>query len=227
MIPKFEKLFSVYFEHQYFTDNAFTGFAISPTEESASLFKKYGLIIKPEKNSFTLLFNTFFEGYSGDKVSLLKENITLRFCMDLLDPLFYQYTGNIPTDHGQRIFHFSNFDKKQQTSSNSNLLHATEYVSEREADLLTDFEILPTVNSLHHFGYIDIRFNVQIAEKMYVRFSPRSTYWCYILISAYFQQFEELAIIDKDGQNLFAGPEKIDLPDGKEGIAFTSSEPIA
>lgn len=227
MTVKFEKVFSVYFEHKYFADNYFTGFAISPTEESVSLLKKYSLIFKHEKNSFTILFNTFFDGYSRNKASLLKENIALRFCIELIDPLFYQYTGNMPNNHGKRIFCFSNFDEKQQISKNSDLLHATEYVSESEAKLLTNFEMLPMLNSSHYFGYIDIRFNVHLAEIMYVRFLNRSTHWCYILIGEYFQQFEKMAIIDSTDQKLFTGPEKVELPDGREGIAFTSFEPIA
>ena len=218
MNVSYEKLFKVYFEHKYFTDGRFTGYKLFPTEQSRSLMLKEGLILKSLPDGFFILFANPFEGSHRDRESMLKKNITLQFLFQIDDPLFYEYTGNLPSSLDKRIFWFSNFDKKQQVWRDSNLLHLSEFVSENDIELSAD--------SLHYFGYIEIRFEVHLKEDLYIRFLNRATHWRYILMGEYLQKFEKLTILDKANQKLFSGPKIIELSGGNKGIAFTSTEAI-
>ncbi len=219
MNARFEKLFKVHVEHKYFGDFRFNGCRIIPTEESESLFATYGLLYRSEPAGFIVYFETTFEGNNRDRESLLKEIITLQFSFQIIDPSFYQYTGNLPDKLVKRIFWFSNFDEKQQVLRQSNLLHVSEFVAETE--------VRPSPDSLNYFGYIEIQFDVHLKEDLYIRFLNKSTYWRYLIVNKHLQKFEKLAILDQANQQLFSGPEIVELPDGTKAIAFTSAEPIA
>ena len=212
-------LCKVHFEHLYFTSSHFTGYKLIPTDESRSLFLKYGLIIKYQPDGFIILFTNSFDGSLRDRESMLKEINTVQFSFHVTDPYFYIYTGNLPVNLGKIFFWLSNFDEKTQVVRESNLLHMSEFVSERDMKSSADASIFS--------GYIEIRFDVQLKEDLYIRFLNRSTYWRYILVSEHLREFEKPAIFDKANKKLFSPPEIIELPNGKTGIAFTSAEAIA
>lgn len=215
----YEKLFTVHVEHMYFADFHFSGYKIFPTAATQTLFHQYDLILKLQPGGFLILFANSFEGSNRDRESVLKELITLQFTFQISDPSFYNYTGNLPDNIDKRIFWFSNLDEIQQDWRKSDLLHTFEFVSESE--------MKPSPHALNYTGYIEIKFGVHIQEDLYIRFLNRSTYWRYIFIGENFQKFENLVILDKDNQQLFSGPEIVELPGGRKGIAFTSIEPIA
>ena len=223
MLYKFDKLFSVTFHHSYFAESHFNGIRVSPTKESQSLLNKYGLPYKTLSNGLQVYYETSFEGRERHRASLLKENITLQFRIDLADLSFYNYTGNIHDNPSDRVFWFSNLDENQQIRKDTDLLHAAEYVSEKDKKPLMNYKNLNSPP----FGFIEIQFNEIQSELMLIRFSTLCTYWRYILTSEYLQKLEKPAIINKTTQKQFIGPEIFELPDGKKVKAFTSSEPIA
>ncbi len=216
---RFQKLFQVHVEHMYFADLLFSAFKIVPTEESLSLLSKYGLIYKSLKDGFIICFEKRFEAHNLIRESLLKELITLKFSLEITDPAFHTYTGNLPDDPVRKMFRFSNFDEEQHVPVTSELLHKTEFVAQ------SDIASSPAL--LNYFGDIEIQFHPHLKADLYIRFLNRSEPWRYIIVSEDPHKLENSAILDKANEQVFSGPEPVELPDGKKGIAFTSVGPIA
>jgi len=219
MVIKFEQLLKIHVEHKYFDGFPFSGYRLSPSKETQSLFLKYGLKVKSQSGSLLVYFENPFEGSNRDRASVLKEQITLQFHLEITDPSFYQYTGNLPHHLSKIIFWFSNFKEDQQVLSTSNLLHLSEFVSESD--------IKPSPDASHYFGHIAIQFDVDLKEDFYIRFLNKSTHWRYIFVSDHLLDHEQLAVVDVNNQILFSEPEIVTFPNGLKGIAITSAEPIA
>lgn len=66
-----------------------------------------------------------------------------------------------------------------------------------------------------------------VATKEYkVHFASRKTYWNYILTGNALSRYQSLAITDTKREVFFTGPQQAKLFDGKEGVLFTSPEPL-
>jgi hypothetical protein len=219
MSVRYEKLFEVHFEHQFFTDLRFTGFNLFPVPETRSLFLQYGLVLKLQAGSCIILFANPFEGSLRDRASVLKEGMILRFNFQVSDSSFYGYTGNLPDGFINRTFMFSNFDDKQQVIRKTNLLHLGDFVSESE--------MKQSAKSFNGDGCLEIHFDDDLQEDLYIRFLNRSMHWRYIIVSDHLQQSGNLAIVNMENKKLFSGPETVTLPDGSKAISFLAQEPIA
>ncbi len=66
-----------------------------------------------------------------------------------------------------------------------------------------------------------------VATKEYkVHFASRKTYWSYILTGNALSRYQSLAVTDTKREIFFTGPQEAKLFDGKEGVVFTSPEPL-
>jgi hypothetical protein len=66
-----------------------------------------------------------------------------------------------------------------------------------------------------------------IAAKEYeVHFGSRKTYWNYFLTGSSLSRYQSLAITDTKRDVFFTGPQEKKLFNGKEGLLFTSPEPL-
>lgn len=67
-----------------------------------------------------------------------------------------------------------------------------------------------------------------IATKEYaIHFASRKTYWNYFLTGNSLSRYQSLAITDAKRELFFTGPQTAKLFDGKEGVVFTSPEPLS
>jgi hypothetical protein len=253
MVLKFETLFTIQVEHNYFSDNLFRGFKISPTDDSRQLMKRYGIIYRAVPGGFTILFESFFAGEERNREKLLAEELVFHFRMQLTDQLFYNYTASVPTDLSDKIFWFSNVDEKRKPKKNQKILHQDEFAGPAEALLLAVLrkkqeDILiqagqadaknmilfawpggPSFNELYFsrpFGFIEIQLNNLLEEKMNIRFSTMSTFWRYVLLSDYLQNWPDAAIIDNSSGKKLQGPEALTLPDGRTVKSFITEKPV-
>jgi hypothetical protein len=232
MIPKYENLFSMYYRHKYFADNLFTGFRLTPSNDSLDLMKRYGMVLKIFPDGFKIFYENTFAGTTRTRQMLLKDNIRLTFRLDLADPLFYNYTGYVAPGAGNNIFFFTNVPAEKRLTHFPGLLHHYRFVTEKE---LVTFDAAPhplesTFSELYlskPFGHIELQLNEQLEETMYISFLCQFTYWHYLLVNDNFKQWKNLAVIDRHSKRAFLSEGLLDMPDGRKAQAFLSKKSIA
>ncbi|MBK8392006.1 MAG: hypothetical protein IPL23_23220 [Saprospiraceae bacterium] len=218
MASTFDLLFRVNIKHHYFGDLPFTGFNILPTKECRLILSEFGLVLKPNVDGFMVIFATAFNGTTRSRDAVLKNGFTLDFTLQITDPLFYTYTAYLAADFRKKAIWLSNFDDNQQDYRKSDLLHDSEYVSESD--------IKSSLDPLNH-GHIEMWCDEHLKESFYICFLNNSKHWKYIIVGEQLPQQEKLAILNHASQKAFSEPEKVQLPDGKMGLSFTSKQPIA
>ena len=252
MLVKFETLFTVYIEHNYFT-GSFNGFKFTLAADSYQLMKRYGLIHKTMPGGFMIFFENVFAGKERSRQKMLEENLILRFRIELTDHLFYNYTGSMPAELGDTIFWFSNLDEKTPVK-NRQTLHQHDFAGESEARQLTALKKIqesllikagetdaknmitfawpggPAFNELYFskpFGFIEVQLHDALDEKMYIRFATISTFWRYVFLSDHLQHWANAAIVDNSSGKKLQGPDILTLPDGRSVRSFITEAPVA
>jgi len=103
-----KKLFEVRTEHQY-SSVLPPFFHITPSSETVSLIRNYGLLFRTADNQFTLLYSTNSE--SDEIVNPIKNSLKLRFYISLKYSDFHSIT-DIPFE-ADKIFLFSNIQSEK------------------------------------------------------------------------------------------------------------------
>lgn len=232
MMLKYDPLLAVYFRHKYFANDRFTRFQLTPSDASVKLMKRFGLVIKMLTDGFKMLYENPFSESGEGRQALLKENITLHFRIDLSDFLFYNYTGYMPEDTGNKIFFFTNQPKQQRLTHIPNLLHHYRFVTEKEIVNMNEaaWEKGPKFSELYFskpFGHLELKLTEDLQESMYICFFCRFTFWRYLLASDYLQQRENLLVVNKTRKWKFIPEGFTVLPDGRKVQAFISKKAIA
>jgi hypothetical protein len=216
MQSSFEKLVTVVFEHDYFSQQRFTALEVNMLPDTRTSMVNHGLIFRRMPDGFSIFYDTEFAGSSRAKDSLLQEKITLSFSLSLTDAHFYNYTGQLPGDISQSVFYFSNNRAEP-------VLHARQWVSDQDVRPAKQFT-RPSL--MKPFGWLDVALHQQLAEKYVIRFQAKQTFWQYIVVSDYLKKLERLAVMDAQAKEVFNGPETILLPDNRNALSFISKTPI-
>jgi len=211
-------LFKINFNHSYFTDGVFNAVGVSFTDAAKKTIDNLGLIVKPFKGGFYILYDENFAGSIRKREDLLTGDVTLPFTLTLNDPLFYNYTADVPAQFSQSIYYFSNTQKPD-----NGRLHTGDYVSAQDvyalADIKQQFFVKP-------FARLDVELHADAVTDYTINFKARSTYWRYILMSDHLQDLTSPAIIDADSSSTFSEILDINLPDNKAAKAFTSGSEL-
>jgi hypothetical protein len=219
----FEKLVTIVFEHDYFSQQGLTALDVTVLPDSRQSMLNYGLVFKRLGNGFSILYDTVFAGRQRAKDSLLQENIRLSFSLALNDAHFYNYTGLSLADIAQSIFYFRNDRPLPADNQHRQALHAGEWVSEKDLRAVTQFKKQPFIKP---FGWLDLELHQPLPAIYYVRFPVKQTFWQYIVVSDHLQGLDKLAVMDAQAKEVFKGPETITLPDNRRALSFISPAPI-
>lgn len=212
----FGTLFTVVFEHGYFTGSRLECMAVSPDQQSASAIQRNGLLFKPLKNGFTVLYESVMAGKPRTREAALEQALELRFVITLNDPYFFNYTALNATDLTGSLCYFNNI------SHPAGALHAGEFASEQE---VVTVKSVNGESFVKPFGLIDIRLSAGLPEQYTIRFRERSTYWRYLVISQHLKELNSPAVLGNN--HPFKGPEPMVLPDRRSALAFVSVNPIS
>lgn len=236
---KYEELLRVEFRHQYFGDGkGYQGIAVTPNAGTQQVLLNNGLVFKAIPAGFIIAFDSFFAGQARSREDVLKGNELLIFRVDLVDQDLYNYTGNLPAAIRGLMFHFWNFNIRDNTYRDA--LLQDEFIGSADMDdvniiakqkeeavirkedpgkltLLADYFSKP-------FGQISIRLHGALADTFLLPFAALSTHWRYIFRSDHFKELKNknAAIIDRSNQPVFTGPADIILPDKQAAVAFES-----
>jgi len=217
MLSVFDILVKVNFSHSYFSDGVFNGFTVNLTDATSKVLLNHDLMMKPFNNGFYILYNQNFAGTARTRQDILNQQLTLDFTLVLNDPLFYNYTADVPVQIDRSIYFFNN------TLNTNGSLHADEFVSENDIQPLSYFNEQFFVKP---FAKVILGVNSSLQNEYTIKFKARSTYWRYILMSNYLQELNSPAIIDADSANAFGVPAKINLPGNRQVNAFTSGQAL-
>ena len=215
---KYEILTAVFYRHTFFTGPGYDGITARATASATQCLLQQGLLFKPLRDGFMLLYGTLQAGNQRNREIVLKENFTLEFDLFLTDHLFYNYTQvNVP-DITSTVFFFSN-----DAQSAAGVLHRADYVSTQD---------LRTVDTLKErfftkpFGRIALQIGEQLQSSYQIRFSARASRWCYFLMSEGLQALSRPAVISTNGNGYFGVPQLVTLPDKGEVPVFISQIPV-
>ena len=217
----FDILLQVQFTHSYFVDGVFNGLDVNIDTVTKKAFDNLGLLYKPFKGGFYILYDKTFAKADRTREDVLNEKIIFNFTLELKDPLFYNYTAGLPQQINQSIYYFRNTLKT--TAGVANPLHAGQFVGEKDVVNLSDKK--------HHFfkkpfAKLSILVHPALETQHYIGFEARQTYWRYILMSDYLQHLNNPAIIDSKDNNVFSEQFDIDLPDAKKARGFVSTDKL-
>jgi hypothetical protein len=218
---KYDILFSVNFRHSYFKGEKFNGLTAVPSGETTVLMRRHGLIFKSFADHFTLMYDAEFAGSPRSREEVLQDDIMLSFRLNLNDLALYNYTGGLPTAINNSFFYFSN--ASADGSFKTINLHEDPFANTK------DFIELSATDEQYFskpFGHLDIVFHPGLEKNMEVRFAAKAVHWQYILVSEHMKELNAPAVFNKSTKQIFTGPETIQLPDDRTGIAFISEEPI-
>ena len=215
MMQQYNKAFSIFFKHNFFPDGNLRSLTIKPTAETKLTLRNNGGMLVPFQHGVHVLYDSLCYGNERLRTEFLKSAEHLKFLVMNKDHNFYNYTTAFNTDISRNYFFFTN-------TGNANL-HTGTYVGK------DDFRAVDTSdNDLFSkpFGMIDIQLHDTLEESLHISFSTISTYWCYVLSTDYLQELISPAILDKETQELFSGPETVQLAENKIGLLFFSKKPI-
>jgi hypothetical protein len=218
---RFETLVSVFFKHNYFSNQLFGGFIIEPSDRSSRELLNHGLMLKPFNGGFHILFDVNFAGGSRERSDVLRDAILCEMVLRLTDKGFYNYTELEDADINSGMFYFHNTFKSSANLKKS--LHSDPYVGSKDVLPLTGFEERYFSKP---FGKLDLKLAAGLEESYTVTFKAKETYWRYILISDDLRSLNSPAILDSLSAESFEGPETLPVK-GRDALAFRSRKPIS
>lgn len=226
----YDILFTVYYKHNYFISNKLQTFETCPTSRSAIDILRNGLLFKPFSYGFHILYETGLGNTKRTREQVLKEHVNLVFAIDNKDAFFYNYTTNFLGDTSKNIFVFKNkegnFLHEKDVVSNSDIISVD--TDEEEfcgMDIRQDNAI--GYRNRHEFfqykkfGFICIQLHEKLSTSLQIQFGAKATYWRYIIVSDYLQEFAELAIVHE--HTTFSIATNITLPDDRKAKVLTSN----
>jgi hypothetical protein len=220
----FDTLANVQFSHSYFSDNVFSGLTVNVPASTRGVLNNLGLLVKPFKGGFYVLYDQNFGGNPRTRDEVLNENIRLEFTLSLNDPYFYSCTSGLPGQIAGSIYYFHNALKALSAWPESSLLHALEFVSESDVYVFKYFKA-PFFNK--PFAKLDLNIQPGIANEYFIRFKARATRWRYILMSDHLQDLKGPTILVNGDSGVFDTVSKIKLPDNRDVIYFVSKEELS
>ncbi|MDP4209279.1 MAG: hypothetical protein Q8928_10755 [Bacteroidota bacterium] len=222
MQVEYDILTNVIYRHRYFSNLKLECFSIHPDKSSEDVMLNNGLIFKPFKDGFVLLYEAYSNGQRRERVEILDSSITLRYYLTLTDNNFFNYTDGGMDNLVDSIYYLHNINDNRTKPSLGSLLHLDEFVS--KADIYSCKSFGETF-SIKPFAIIDIHLNKELLTEYSLIFKEKQTYWRYVLVSEYLKNLQQPAILGE--QEIFIGPDNIQLPNKQEALYFTSNIPIS
>ncbi|WP_316815104.1 hypothetical protein [Pedobacter nyackensis] len=232
MMQQYHKAFSIFFKHNYFPDEKLRSLSVKPTAETSLILRNNGGMVVPFQDGVHVLYDSLCYGSKRLRTDFLESAGYLEFLIMNKDHHFFNYTSDFDTDISGNYFFFTNAGSAEpnnvvlatkETSNETVLLHATEYVG-KEDMIPVD---LKNINLFSKpFGLIGIHLHGALEENLNISFSTISTYWCYVVATDYLQELVNPAILNKETEELFSGPEPAQLSEDKKVLLFFSRDPI-
>lgn len=221
MMQRYQKAFSIFFKHDFFSDGKLKTFLIKPTAETERVLRNAGAMMVPFQDGIHILYDSLHNSTERSRTDFLKNEDNLRFLITNNDPNFFNYTAGLDTDISRSYLFFGN--NSCAVTTGKEVLHSAPFV---DKDDLRQTDPKDNISFIKPFGMIDIRMHKDLESSLEISFNSYSTYWCYVLSTDHLQKLVNPAIVNKKTKEAFTGPELIRLSETQTAPAFFSSKPI-
>ncbi|KAA2240007.1 hypothetical protein F0L74_27905 [Chitinophaga agrisoli] len=177
-----------------------------------------GLLVKPLRDGFLLLYETTRAGNNRSRETLLKDPVCLSFDLALTDQLFYNYTQMDAVAVADNFFFFSN-----DPQAAPGVLHWDSYVSALDLQHVSVLQERPLTKP---FGRIVLQLDKDLQPSYDIRFQARATRWCYFLMSDGLRALARPAVISTNGSGAFEPAVQVSLPNTGLVPVFISVSPL-
>jgi hypothetical protein len=141
MTFKFKELFRVEFRHRYFGDNSlYNGIGVKPSVNTQQIILNNNLLFKATNGGFIIGYETGSGSEEQARADVLKTGVLLSFRLDLIDQHLYNYTGNLPDNISNLVFHFWNFNAVDETYRKSGMLQSDDFIGKDDMNDTRLFE---------------------------------------------------------------------------------------
>lgn len=217
MNSNYEKLFTVHFKHEFFTDDLLASIVIKPTNETLKLIRDYELVVRNHRGAFSIHYPTIFASEANSREKILADLLHFNFTLDCTDPYLLNYTSNLPNKIENLMFNF------QYPNVSKNKLHQGDFVGEND---MVDFRTFEIPYFAKPFGHLKMVLDKNLPLDHYIKFTAPSLYWRYIIKSPHLLDYSDLAIMNKSKNIVFDGPYPANLPNGEAALTFVSPSTI-
>lgn len=133
MTLKFKELFRVEFRHGYFDGNGvYNAISAMPSAKTRQFILDNNLLFKPINGGFIIGYETGSGDEQQARNNVLKTGGLLVFRLDLKDHYFYNYTGNLPDNINNLVFHFWNYNAVDETYRQDGMLQSGDFISKED-----------------------------------------------------------------------------------------------
>jgi hypothetical protein len=230
-------LFSVEVKHTYFSGGLCAGLDFVPIPESRLFIEKTGLLIRHTQNGVRI----FFDQNSSEALRLFASDPDepLRFVFKVFNrQRFFRAYTELKSPEEDAILYFDNHGGKID-STNRLRLHAAEYVTAREFELLDSPKIAGILSRKDRllkpefivsiwFGEKEIRTldaaSKTTYQKYYLKFQARETFWKYYLLGSMTKK--KSYVTDLDNETDFEDTGETALPGNRIALTFRSKKRI-
>jgi hypothetical protein len=219
MQAEYHILSNITFRHQYFSNRKLECLSVQPAQGSRMVMQNLGLLFKPFKDGFILLYET--SGNEPDKRKMIATGDVLRFYLTLNDSNFFNYTDTEIENLAGSVYYFHNNRTDEAKPDAPNRLHSGDIVSKEDVFSCNDMDEKFLTKP---FAIIDIYMTNNMKTEYSITFKEKHTYWRYILVSEYFRNLKQPAILGE--HYVFDGPFEVHLPDKREALYFVSTVSI-
>ena len=233
MMQQYHKAFSIFFKHDYFSDGNLRSLTVKPTAETSLILRNNGGMVVPFQYGVHVLYDSLCYGNKRLRTEFLESAGHLDFLITNKDHHFFNYTTDFDTDISSNYFFFTNTSiaeqrndvavARKETSNGSTVLHKAEYVGKDDVRPV-DSKAVDLFSK--PFGVIALELHAALEENLRISFKTVSTYWCYVVSTDYLQELVSPAILNKETEELFSGPEPAQLYGDKTVLLFFSRDPI-
>jgi hypothetical protein len=141
MAFKFKELFRVEFRHRYFGGNGlYNEISVKPSAKTRQFILDNNLLFKAINGGFIIGYETGSGSVEEARADVLKTGAQLFFRLDLTDQHLYNYTGNLPGNISNLIFHFWNYNAVDETYRKSGMLQAGDFIGKDDMNDTRLFE---------------------------------------------------------------------------------------
>jgi len=138
---RFKELFRVEFRHRYFGGNGlYNGISGKPSAKTQEFILNNDLLFKATNGGFIIGYETGSGSVKQARADVLKTGGVLVFRLDLTDSGLYNYTGNLPDNISNLIFHFWNYNAVDETYRKSGMLQAGDFIGKDDMNDTRLFE---------------------------------------------------------------------------------------
>ncbi|MEM6685395.1 MAG: hypothetical protein AAF617_06320 [Bacteroidota bacterium] len=215
MSTTYTSLFKLSVAHSYYASGLCECMRYEATQETNSIFQKYGMLLRIEQSGFEVYTTTnqALETYLN-YVSQVSQQTAFVFSGIVTDANFHNFT-NVPMDEIGVLSYESDQTLSEASSETIQLQETFIQKDSTQKALSITIKIADIIQWQQTSDHV--QFNIQL--------QARETQWNYYIINNSNQEYNKLEIQSTEPTIAFTGSTAVTLQNGQNALLFTSNNP--